>query len=106
MLLERVQCRATKFILGDYSMNYKSRLINLKLLPLMYINELTETLLAVKSFKKRTNTFDIPQYLQFNELTTTYSCRSSNTKLCYKIYSNAILLILIFVGYPGYGMHY
>ena len=37
MLLERVQRRATKFILSDYSMDYKSRLINLKLLPLMYI---------------------------------------------------------------------
>ena len=42
LLLERVQRRATKFILGDYSMDYKSRLTNLKLLPLMYTYELTD----------------------------------------------------------------
>ena len=36
LLLERVQRRATKFILGDYSMDYKSRLIYLKLLPPLY----------------------------------------------------------------------
>ena len=86
MLLERVQRRATKFILSDYSMDYKSRLINLKLLPLMYIYELTDILFTIKSFKQCTNGFDISQHLQFNESTT----RSSNTKLCHKSYSNAI----------------
>ena len=33
--LERIQRRATKFILNDYSMDYKSRLTSLGLLPLM-----------------------------------------------------------------------
>ena len=37
MLLERVQRRASKFILNDYSIDYKSRLIKLNFLPLMYI---------------------------------------------------------------------
>ena len=32
-------------------MDYKSRLTNLKLLPLMYIYELTDILFAIKSFK-------------------------------------------------------
>ena len=86
LLLERVQRRATKFILGDYSMDYKSRLTNLKLLPLMYIYELTDILFAIKSFKTSTNNFDIFQHLQFNESRT----RSSNTKLCHKTSSNAI----------------
>ena len=86
LLLEMVQRRATKFILGNYSMDYKSRLTNLKLLPLMYICELTGILFAIKSFKKRTSSFDLSQYLQFNESTT----RSSNTKLCHKIYNNTI----------------
>ena len=86
LILERVQCRASKFILGDYSMDYKSRLINLNLLPLMYIYELTDISFAIKYFKKHTSSFDIFQYLQFNESTT----RSSNTKLCHKIYNNAI----------------
>ena len=69
LLLERVQYRVTKFILGDYSMDYKSRLTNLKLLPLIYINyELTDILFAIKPFKKCTNSFVISQHLQFNEL--------------------------------------
>ena len=37
--LERVQRRATKFILNDYYMDYKNRLLNLHVLPLMYIYE-------------------------------------------------------------------
>ena len=86
LLLERVQRGATKFILDDYNMDYKLRLTNLKLLPLMYIYELTDILFAIKSLKRRTSNFDISQYLQFNESTT----RSSNTKICHKIYNNTI----------------
>ena len=40
LLLERVQRRATKYILDDYTFSYKSRLTKLNLLPLMYIYEL------------------------------------------------------------------
>ena len=36
--LERVQRRATKYLLGDYTSSYKSRLLQLNLLPLMYIS--------------------------------------------------------------------
>ena len=49
------------------------RLTNLKLfsyIPLLYIYELTDILFAIKSFKKHANSFDIFQYLQFNESTT------------------------------------
>ena len=66
----KVQFRATKFILGDYSMDYKLRLTNLKLLPLMYIYELTDILFAIKSFKNHTIRFDVSQHSQFNESTT------------------------------------
>ena len=41
--IERVQCRATKYILNDYTSCYKTRLIKLKLLPLMYLFELQPT---------------------------------------------------------------
>ena len=34
--LERIQHRATKYILNNYTNDYKSRLINLNMLPLMY----------------------------------------------------------------------
>ena len=39
---ERIQCRATKFILQDYSLDYKTRLLSLNLLPLMHWYELQE----------------------------------------------------------------
>ena len=42
LLLESVQRRATKFILNDYSSDYKTRLTSLKLLPLMYRLELND----------------------------------------------------------------
>ena len=35
--LEQLQHRATKYILNDYTSNYKSRLLELKNLPLMYV---------------------------------------------------------------------
>ena len=37
LLLKRVQQRATKYILNDYTSSYKSRLTKLNLFPLMYI---------------------------------------------------------------------
>ena len=41
-MLERIQQQASKFILDDYTMDYKTRLIELKLLPLMYLFELLD----------------------------------------------------------------
>ena len=49
LLLERVQRRATKFILNNYTMDYKTRLTNLKLLPLMYVLELQDVIFLIKS---------------------------------------------------------
>ena len=42
--LERIQHRATKFILNDYFSAYRSRLVSLNLLPLMYFLELLDIL--------------------------------------------------------------
>ena len=50
-LLERIQRRATKYILNDFVSDYKSRLINLHLFPLMYSYELADVLLLVKNLK-------------------------------------------------------
>jgi len=41
-LLERIQRRATKYILNDYQSTYKSKLEKLNLLPLMYVYELSD----------------------------------------------------------------
>ena len=38
-LIEKVQRRATKFILSDYTSDYRTRLTQLGMLPLMYIYE-------------------------------------------------------------------
>ena len=51
LLLEKVQRRATKAILNDYTSDYKSCLIKLKLLPLMYVYELSDILFFIKSVK-------------------------------------------------------
>ena len=45
--LEQVQCRATKYILNDYSTDYKTRLTSLHILPLMYTFELADILFLI-----------------------------------------------------------
>jgi hypothetical protein len=49
MLLENVQRRATKFILGyPENMNYKERLSNLGIMPLEYRREMADLILFFK----------------------------------------------------------
>ena len=61
-LLERVQRRATKFILNDYQSSYRSRLLTLHLLPLMYLFELCD---IIKSLKNPTSSFNIYNFIDF-----------------------------------------
>ena len=42
--IERIQKRATSWIIGGWDMNYKERLLELKLLPLTYYFELHDLL--------------------------------------------------------------
>jgi len=42
-LIEKVQRRATKYILQDYVSEYKQKLIQLRLLPVMYVYNLADT---------------------------------------------------------------
>ena len=67
MLLERVQRRASKFLLNDYSSDYKSRLISLNLLPLSMVMELNDILFFLKSLRSPTSAFDILDYVSFCE---------------------------------------
>ena len=69
--LERIQRRATKYILNDYTSCYKDRLINLRPLPLMYVFKLQDILFANKSIKSPTNQFNINNYI---------TCNSTNTR--------------------------
>ena len=76
--LESIQRRATKFIMNDYTSDYKSRLLHLNLLPLMYVFEITDIIFQVKSFKFPSASFNINNYVSFSTSTTT---RSSGVKL-------------------------
>ena len=64
--LEAVQRRSTKFILNDYTFDYKSRLLSLQLLPLMMLYELNDILCFVKSLKKPNIFFNIHNYFTFS----------------------------------------
>ena len=48
LTLEKVQRQATKFILNDYESDYKTRLLKLDLLPLMYILDFYDILFLSK----------------------------------------------------------
>lgn len=76
-VLEDLQRRATKFILNDFSSNYKSRLICLEILPLMMFFELNDIMFFVKSVKFPSPTFNILDYVSFANFKT----RSSSSKL-------------------------
>jgi len=51
LIIEQIQQRATKDLLNDFVSSYKTRLIKLKILPLMYLFELQDLLFAIKSIK-------------------------------------------------------
>ena len=63
--LERIQRCVTKYILNDYTNDYKSRLINLNLLPLMYTHEIADILFFIKSIRNSTSSFNINNYITF-----------------------------------------
>ncbi len=59
--LEKIQRRATKFILPQTTspMTYKERLVYLNILPLMYHLELADVMLFVNSYKNPSSRFNI-----------------------------------------------
>ena len=63
--LERIQRRATKFILNNYNLSYRQCLEQLHLLPLMYTYELNDLMFFIKTLKFPSTHFDISEYLQF-----------------------------------------
>ncbi len=76
LLLERLQRRSTKFILGSMAigMNYKERLKSLDLFPLMYWLEIADIMFFINSFKQQSARFNIMTYVTLSSLPT----RSSN----------------------------
>jgi len=79
-LIERVQRRATKYILSDYCSCYKQRLMQLKILPLMYIYDLADIMFFVKAFKSPNDKFNILNFVEFSSGPT----RAAGHKLKHK----------------------
>ena len=84
--LEKIQRRVTKFILNDYVSDYRSRLSQLNLLPLMSEFELNDMMFCIKCLKFPARHFDINQFITFSANSTrsgthgrmTHSHSSSN----------------------------
>ena len=81
--LERIQRKATKFILCGHSLDYKDLLLSLCLLPLMHWLEIQDLLFLVRCFKEPTDNFDITSYVSFS----TASTRSSGSHKLHHKYS-------------------
>ena len=67
--LERVQKRATKYILNDSSSSYKSRLVALNILPLMMQLEFLDIIFFIRCIKEPdlTQAFPIKSYVIFSD---------------------------------------
>ena len=65
LILEKVQKRASKFILNDFVMDYKTWLSTLKLLPLSMTLELNDIIFFLKSVRCPSLSFDILDYVHF-----------------------------------------
>ena len=80
--LEKVQRRATKYIVNDSSLNYKDRLMKLNMLPLMYLLEIADIMFAVSSVKSPVST---SIYITFSSSNTR---SSSQFKLNHRLTNN------------------
>uniref|UniRef100_A0A1X7TSZ9 Reverse transcriptase domain-containing protein n=1 Tax=Amphimedon queenslandica TaxID=400682 RepID=A0A1X7TSZ9_AMPQE len=92
LLLERVQRRASKYVLGDYTSSYRDRLIQLSLFPLLYWLKLLDIMYLVKSLKFPSDNMSILEFISFNDSATRSSashklkhnfCRTSRSHNSY-----------------------
>lgn len=65
MAIEKLQKRATKYILSDYVSNYRERLLALHLLPLMMVFELNDLMFFIRLLKLPPGNFDVCKYVKF-----------------------------------------
>ena len=63
--LERIQRKATKYILSSSNLLYKQRLTTLHMLPLMYWLELQDIIFFVKCIKEPPDNFSINEFVTF-----------------------------------------
>ena len=77
-VLERIQRRATKYIIGKTSQNYKDRLISLNMLPLMYQLELNDIIFFLSCLKNPEYQYPLMDQFSFA------SC-STQSASCFKL---------------------
>ena len=82
--MERVQRQATKFILRDYNSDYRTRLLKLDLLPLMYLLDFYDIVFFIKALKQPSAHFNIFHYVSFSATNT----RSTSTNKLVHVHSN------------------
>ena len=82
-LLKKIQHHAIKYILNDIISDYRSRLIALKILPLMMQLELYDVMFFIRSVKGPTDAFKIYDHVTFHTVCTrcTETCFVKN-ELC------------------------
>ena len=98
---ERVQRRATKFILHDFQSDYKNRLTNLHLLPLSLWFEYLDLTFLISSLQYSSDHFDIFQFIQFTSNNTRASSAGklrcilphSSTNFIHFFYFNRVVKI-------------
>ena len=95
--LERIQRRATKFILSDRSKDYKSRLVTLTLFPLMYFFEMNDIFLFITCLKDPPSNFNILNYVSFSQNSTR---SGSSNKLTHTSSSSATTRFFYFNRLP------
>jgi len=80
--LERIQLRATGYILNDYNSDYKTHLIKLNLLALMYTYDLCDIVFFIKLIQNPSHHFDIQTFIFF--------CRHSTwSSSCNNVYASS-----------------
>ena len=68
LILERVQRRATKFILPNSKLDYRDRMLSLEILPLTMWQEITDNMFFVKQLKSPTDRFNIKENVTFSKI--------------------------------------
>ena len=81
MMLERMQIRATIFILNDYISDYKQHLTKLNSLLLMMIFELNDVMFFIKEYKMLSACFNINDYVSVPPFPFTNTRSTGHVKL-------------------------
>ena len=77
-LLEKIQRKATKLILNDFTSNYKTRLVQLNFLQLMMTLELND-IFFIKNYQHIRDCFTIKTWFQFSSAHTRSSTANKLT---------------------------